>query len=251
MQSGLIEVMVLLAARFGALVVLAPPWSSSQIPAMVRVGFVTAMAISLSLCLPGAQIDKSLSLGELMACMFSELAIGLPLALGVAFAFAAYSAGGQLLDIQIGFGISQLFDPTTRQRLPVLATALGQLAMVSFFAVNGDHALLRAIALSLERYPLGHPFQIDVPLDALLMSGASMFALGFSIVAPVVFCLLLTEVGIGILGRNLPQINIFAVGLPIKVIVGLIGLATWFGMAVSIAQRFQNAILAGWMGWLN
>jgi len=250
-QNAWIDAVVLMAARLGALVIVAPPLASSQVPALVRMGFVVAMAASLSLCLPGAQLAQPLAFGDLISSVAGELAVGLPLALGVAFAFTAFTAGGQILDIQVGFGMSQLFDPMTRQRLPVLATAFGQLATISFFILNSHHALLRAVALSVERYPLGQPFPIGVPMGSLIGAGASMFALGFAIVAPVVFCLLLAELGLGVLGRNLPQVNIFAISLPIKVIVGLIGLAAWLVVAAPMIERLHNAMLAGWKGWLS
>lgn len=251
MQNAWIDSVVLMATRLGALAVVAPPLASAQVPALIRMGFVVAIAASLSFGLPSAQLEQPISLGELMPAIASELAVGLPMALGIALAFTAFTAGGQILDVQIGFGMSQLFDPLTRQRLPVLSTALAQLATVTFFILNGHHALLRAVALSLERYPLGRPFPLEAAVGPLIAQGASLFALGFAMVAPVVFCLLLAELGLGVLARNLPQVNIFAIGLPIKVIVGLAALAAWLVAAAPMTERLHHAVLVGWKGWLS
>lgn len=251
MQNVWIDSVLLLATRLGALVVVAPPMASAQVPALVRMGFIVALATSLAFALPHAQLDRALPMETLMPAMVSELAIGLPMALGVAFAFAAFTAGGQILDVQIGFGMSQLFDPLTRQRLPVLSTALAQLATISFFILNGHHALFRAVALSLERYPLGRPFPSGAAVGPLIAQGASMFSLGFALVAPVVFCLLLAELGLGVLARNLPQVNIFAIGLPVKVVVGLVALAAWLSAAAPMITRVHRSVLEGWKGWLS
>ena len=251
MHTAWTDNFLLMATRLSALVLVAPPLASAQVPALVRLGFVMALSGLLTLGLPHAELGQPVPTGSLIACMATELAIGLPMALGVAFAFAAFTAGGQILDVQIGFGMSQLFDPMTRQRLPVLSTAMGQLAAVTFFVLNGHHALLRALALSLERYPLGQPFPIGSALGPLIEQGSSMFVLGFAIVAPVVFCLLLVELGLGVLARNLPQINIFAIGLPVKVIVGLVGLAAWLVVAAPVVTRVHNTVLEGWKGWLG
>lgn len=251
MQNAWIDSVVLMAARLAALVVLAPPFASAQVPALIRMGFVVATAASLALGLPVGHPAPPLSPGTLVPAMAYELAIGLPMALGVAFAFTAFTAGGQILDIQIGFGMSQLFDPLTRQRLPVLSTALAQLATVSFFILNAHHALFRALALSLERYPLGQPFPSQAAVESLIAQGASMFSLGFAVVAPVVFCLLLAELGLGVLARNLPQINIFAIGLPTKVVVGLVALAVWLLAAAPVIARLHRSMFEGWKGWLS
>lgn len=251
MQNFWVDSALLLATRIGALVLVAPPLASAQIPGIVRLGFVVAVAVALTLGLPQAEVEQPLQMATLIPSIVSELAVGLPMALGVAFAFAAFIAGGQILDIQIGFGMSQLFDPMTRQRLPVLSTALAQLATVSFFILNGHHAVLRALSLSLERFPLGHPFPVGLAVGPLITLGTSMFALGFAMVAPVVFCLLLAELGLGVLARNLPQVNIFAIGLPVKVIVGLTSLSAWLVAASPVVTRLNNAVLDGWKGWLN
>ena len=76
-----------------------------------------------------------------------------------------------------------------------------------------------------------------------------MFALGFALAAPIVACLLLVELGLGVLSRNLPQMNVFALGLPIKVLTGLTALSLWATLGAGIVARIYSSIFQGWKVW--
>lgn len=236
---------MLIATRMGALLLLAPPLSSGFVPASVRVAVVLALAACLA-TLPAIQSAAIPGLGELLAAFATEAALGATMALGVSLAFAAFSIAGRLLDVQIGFGIGQVFDPQSQQQLPVLSSAFSLLAIVLLFTLDAHHALLQGFTLSLEVFPLGEPWSPARFAPALLKQVASSFSLGFGMVAPVVLCLFLVELVLGVLSRNMPQMNMFALAIPIKVVIGIAALSLSVVAIGPIASRVNSAIFKGW-----
>lgn len=243
---GWLTSVMLLTLRLGALAVMAPPLGASATPALVRLCIVLALAVFLG-SLPGhEQISPPREFATLAPAMASELALGAVLALGLNLGFAMFTLGARLVDVQIGFGLGQVLDPLTKQPLPVLGAAFSQLAFVTFFALDGHHALLRGLVLSVEHFPPGASWLSDAAVAGVMRHVSQLFSLGFAMVAPVVFCLMLVEFSLGILARNLPQMNTLAMGLPVKVIAGLAALALWISGSSGVIARAHASIFLAW-----
>ncbi|MHA6845576.1 flagellar biosynthetic protein FliR [Ralstonia syzygii] len=245
---GRLETVVLLSLRLGAAFLATPILSAASIPMVVRVLVVLALAAALSFSLPGADVALSVTghLGGLVQAALSELALGMTLALGILLAFAAFTTAGQLLDVQIGFGMAQVLDPATNARMPIFSTAYNQAAVVVFFLVNGHHALLRGLAYSLERFPLAQPWPFDAALAPITKQVVGLLGLSFALAAPVVFCLLLTEMALGVVARNLPQMNMLTMGIPVKIVVGAIAGSLWFAGIGNMMTRVYDEIYKSW-----
>lgn len=236
----------LLSLRLAAVFLMTPVMYAFSMPAMVRVLLVISLSIALAVGFPDIRVSAELGVGELMQAAFTELILGATMALGVMLGFAAFSVGGALLDVQIGYGIAQVFDPVSRRQLPILTSAFNQLAVVVFFALDGHHALMRGFAYSLERFPPGRTWPLASAAGPVFKQVAGMFSLGFALVAPVVFCIFLVELGLGVLARNLPQMNMFAMGIPVKIVVGLSALSLWMTGAGSVTSRIYASIFQTW-----
>ncbi|HEX5682639.1 MAG TPA: flagellar biosynthetic protein FliR [Ideonella sp.] len=250
MDAGWLVAALLVSVRLGALALMAPPLGGAMVPPTVRVAIVLSWAAVLATVKPiGPELLSAggvPGVGPLLAAAASEAALGAVMALGLNMAFAMFSFGARLADVQIGFGMGQVFDPMTRQQLPILSAIFTQVALVGFFLLDGHHALLRGVALSLEATPPGHAWLLDPLLSAVARQAGQMFSLGFAMVAPVVFCLTLVELGLGVLSRNLPQMNTLVVGVPIKVVVGLAALAVWATASGGVMQRAYASTFAMW-----
>lgn len=245
LDIGWLVAALLLSVRLGTLVLMAPPLGGAMVPPSVRVAVVLGWAAVLALgTVHGAPTWPTSS--ELLASCFSEAALGAAMALGVNMAFAIFAVGARLIDVQIGFGMGQVFDPMTRQQQPVLSAVFTQLALVGFFLLDAHHGLLRGIALSIESVPAGQAWSMVAMLPAVARQAGQMFSLGFAMVAPVVFCLTLVELGLGVLSRNLPQMNTLVVGVPIKVVVGLSALAMWATVGGPSMARAYTTGFAMW-----
>ena len=217
-------VVLLVALRIGPLFVLAPVFGAVSVPLRVRVFLALAFAALLAAVAGpggGAVVLDPLAL---IGAAATEVLLGIGFAFGMFAAFGAFLFGGRVLDIQIGFGIATLIDPATRGQSPLLGTALNLMAVAVFFAVDGHHALVRALAWSLERLPPGTSIAALDPAAVGAQWGL-MFSYGLLLVAPAVFALLLLDVALAVMARTMPQMNVFIVALPLKVVVGVLVLA--------------------------
>lgn len=237
---------LLLSARLGALLLMTPVLYAMPVPASVRV--LLAVGVAVALALPFAQAPGAApqEAGPLLQAFLQELAIGATLGLGILMAFAGFGVAGRLIDVQVGFGIGQVFDPLTRTHVPVLTSVFTLFGVLLFFLVDGHHALLRGVAFSLERFPLGQPWSLEAAAGPVLGQAAGLFTLGFALAAPVVLALLLVEFALGVVARNLPQMNMFVLGIPIKILAGLLALTVWAAGLGGVASRLYNEIYRTW-----
>jgi len=234
----------LLATRFGALMLMSPPVGGGAVPAPVRVALIVTLAACFSSLVPVPA--QGWTAWGVASALLGELALGATMALGLNLAFAAFAVGARVLDTQIGFGIGQVFNPLTRQQTPILTGIFAQLALVLFFTSEAPDGLLRGVVLSIQAYPPGHAWSLDAALLPVIGQVSGLFALGFAMVAPVVFCLLLVELGLGVISRSLPQMNMFVMGIPIKVLVGITALALWTTGSLGLLSRTHGAVFRGW-----
>jgi flagellar biosynthetic protein FliR len=143
----------------------------------------------------------------------------------------------------MGFGVATLIDPATRSQAPLMGTFLNLLAVMLFFAVDGHHMLIRGLVFSLAHIPPGASLTDINPAVVISQFGA-MFVYGLIIVAPTLFSILLLDVGLAVMARTMPQVNIFIVSIPLKIFVGLfVTAASLHYMGPKIATIFESIFI--------
>lgn len=240
-----------LSLRIAAILMLTPILNASSVPATIRTLIVLALSVTIAMGITDPNVslpEMEPGAGWIIVASLKELVLGATLSIGILLAFAAISVAGRLLDVQIGFGMAQVFDPLTRQQLPVLTAAFNQIGVIFFFLINGHHTLLRAVAFSVSHFPLGQSWTMQPVAIPILKQVGAMFSLGFALASPVVFCVLLVELALGVVARNLPQMNMFVMGVPIKVVVGLFALSIWFVAMGGMLTRIHGSIFQTWDG---
>lgn len=241
-----VQRILLLSARIAALFVMTPVLYAIPVPGIVRALIAIALAMALALPFSGTSAPSPLLPGALLEALARELAIGATLGLGILMAFAGFAVAGRLIDVQVGFGIAQVFDPVSRTQVPILTSVFMLFGVLLFFLVDGHHALLRGIAYSVERFPLGAPWSLDAAAGPVLKQASGLFTLGFALAAPIVLSLLLVDFALAVIARNLPQINMFVLGIPLKIIVGLLALSVWASGLGVVSGRLYGEIYRTW-----
>lgn len=225
--TSFIVTWALLAVRVGIVFGATPVFEQFPVPSLVRACFVFAFAAALAASLPAERLAAAPGAGDLLRWTVEEALAGGLLAICINTGFAAFSLGARLIDVQIGFGISQVFDPFTRRDTPVLSALFANFAVLAFFASDAHLVMMRAFAYLMELMPPAADVWPHVDAQALVGGAARLFVAGLALVSPVVLCVLVVEAALVLTARSLPRMNVFAVGMPLKIVTGFIALALW------------------------
>ncbi len=212
--------------RIFGLMALAPGFSFTVVPPLVRIIVAAAIACAITPLL-GTPLERLASLAPeaYVLLLIGELCLGGLLGYLLACLVESARLAGEWIDMQIGFRIGAFYDPATEASVSVLGRVWHWLAIVFFFAVNGHHLLLQGLVRSYDICPLGAAvFQRElIPLAVQALQAC--FVLALQMAAPVMAALILADLTLGLVGRTIPQMQLMLVGLPGKILVGLGALA--------------------------
>ncbi len=220
-----IQMVLLIFIRVAAIVFSAPLFDSRAIPVLFKIGLALSAAVLLY---PLLRVDTPMPANGFSLLGFGivgEVLVGLIIGFTVRLIFAAVEMAGQLAGFQMGLAIANVFDPVTSTQMPIVSQLENIVAMLIFLAANAHHLVLRALAESFRLVPL-LGFRFNRSLMALLSDlTGGMFVTAVKIAAPVMVALLLTSLTLGLVARVVPQMNIFIVAMPVKIIIGLVFMA--------------------------
>lgn len=244
-ESRLITTVLLVATRFGALFIMTPLFSFARAPTQFRILFILALSLLMVMSIGITPVAVPQTLGMLIQAAIVEFFIGSLLAFGMFAAFAVFLFGGRILDFQMGFGVANLIDPSTNTQGPLIGSILNLMAVMTFFLLDGHHMMIRGFSYSLEAIPVGIGL-ITFPIEAVIDQFGLMFVYGLALVAPAIFMLLLIDVGMAMAARTMPQMNIFIVGIPLKIFVGLSMLAISLSYMSPLIEKIFASIFFYW-----
>ncbi|KQW40411.1 flagellar biosynthetic protein FliR [Rhizobacter sp. Root404] len=206
-------------ALFGAL----PVFAQRGVPARVRIALAFLIAFCAQATLPTMPViplDSSIAL----LAVVQQLLIGLSLGFAVRIVFSAVEFAGEVIGLQMGLNFAGFFNPMTGGEATVTSRFFG-ISVSWLFIVTGGHLMLiAAVVQSFQAFPVGpEPFAFLRAVQPQVW-GAEVFRLGLWIALPMIAMLLFVNLVLGIISRVAQQMNIFAIGFPITVSVGLIGM---------------------------
>jgi flagellar biosynthesis protein FliR len=211
----------LVLARVSPLFVLAPLFSSTSIPGRVRGIVAVALAFGLTpvighgVDLPSAPLDLAGMIGK-------EVLVGAGFAYILAALFAALEVAGSLLDTLIGFSFGALVDPITGNQSAVLSRMYALIGVLVFIAIGGDTWVIQGLARTYDVVGIDQWPSVSVLVAGAANAFASIFLAAIQVAGPILLALILTDAAFGVVSRVVPQLNVFAVGFPAKVTVGLL-----------------------------
>jgi flagellar biosynthetic protein FliR len=221
---------LLFFCRISSFFVVVPVFSARNVPAHFKIGlafFVTLMSFNIVGTSALASFDSLYFLS-----IIREMLVGLFLGFIAYMFFTLVQIAGSFIDIQIGFGIANVFDPLTGASSPVIGNLKYMIAMLLFLTFNGHHLLLKAIMESYEWIPLSNDIFVKLYdgqiAEFIMRTFSTVFTLSFQMAAPLIAALFLTDLGLGLLARVAPQFNIFVVGPPLKMLLGFVLLILLF-----------------------
>ena len=218
-----VGVFTLVLVRMSAFFAISPVFGTRNVPMQAKAGlafFITLVLTPMVAVTPEGTLYSGYSLSELVLIIVKEFMVGAALGLIAVFIMAAVQVGGMFIDMQLGFAMANVFDPMTGTSSPLTGQFKYSLAVLLFLGMDGHHGLLTGLLQSYTFVPVGG-FTVSGNLTtAFLETFGLMFLIGMKIAVPIVTALFLTDVGFAILSRAVPQMNVFVLGMAVKVIVG-------------------------------
>jgi flagellar biosynthetic protein FliR len=235
---------VCVLARISPLFLVAPMFSSKMVPSRVKGIAAVGLAVGMApLATKGQHVP--LDVLGLVALIGKEFLVGLAFAYALSVLFAAVSAAGSLADTLIGFTFGALVDPVTGNNASVLSQAYSLVGVAVFIAINGDAWVIQGLHHTYELVPLTASPALGSMVAGVQHAFTGIFVAAVELAAPVILAVIITDAAFGAVARVVPQLNVFAVGFPAKVTVGLLIIGVSLPFAAGwISDQLQDSVTA-------
>jgi flagellar biosynthesis protein FliR len=217
-----IEIYSIIFFRVSGVIFMLPFFGSENVPRLVRIGLalMITMVIVPTLDISGVVLPEAMV--PYILIVAKELLVGFLFGYIASLLFTGIQFAGDLLGYQMGLGIGNIIDPMSEEQISVIGSMQNLLAILIYLSMFWDHFLFKAMAASFHVIPLGGVIMNPrLPGELIRMSG-EVFVIALKIGAPVLVAMLMADVALGFIARVAPQINVFIIGFPVKVGLGLI-----------------------------
>jgi flagellar biosynthetic protein FliR len=207
----------------------APIFSSKAFPVRARIALAFFIAFAAQPSLQGQPVI-SINGPEALGAVIQQVGIGLAIGFTVRLVFAAVELAGEVVGFQMGLNFAAFFDPSLNTQSSAVARFFGHVAAFLFIVMNGHLMVMMAVIKSFEAFPVDQNFLDALQKMKLYSLGSDLFATGLWIALPMVGMLMFANLALGIISRVAPQMNIYSIGFPITLSVGLIGITATLPM---------------------
>ena len=216
-----LDAFLLVFVRAISLFMIVPVFSNKNIPNMAKIGLAFFLSTIIINIVPLEAPVPSTNVIGYFTIVIREVFVGWMIGFGAYLVFTIMSLAGQFIDYQVGFSMVNAFDPLSQIQFTITGTFYYYLLLLITLITNSHYYFFRAISLSYSLIPLG-----GVSLSLQLYNSFIGFfnefiIISIQIASPIFFVMLVTNVVLGILARTAPQLNMFVVGFPIKIFLGL------------------------------
>ena len=219
------EAFFLIVCRVGTVLMIAPIFGNRNAPAQVKIAFSLLLSLILLPLVTANVTSLPESMPLFLGLVAREIVIGGIVGFAVLLLFTALQSAGHIVGLQMGFSLANVINPVTADHASLLDQFYGLLAGLIFLIINGHHALILAIARTFDMVPLDRTGPILPAAPVLFGWAREILAIASRVSLPVMAALLLTDIALAVVARSVPQLNVFVVGMPAKLLVG-------FGMLV-------------------
>jgi len=237
--------------RVGALVLFVPILGSRQVPSSMKIGFILFLSIVIFPLVEGRPLPEPRGIFDLAIFLISDVTIGLGIAFITRLIFTAVQIAGTVVDFQMGFGMVNVIDPQTDTQVSVTSQFHNIIAVLIFLAVDAHHFIIQAIV---ESFLIINPAEIsfaDITPGYMLHLFSGTFTTAVKIAAPIMAILFFLSVGLGLVARTVPQMNVFIVGFPLQIGVGLLMVGLSISFFSMLVQQQIYELPGKFMGFLR
>jgi flagellar biosynthetic protein FliR len=232
------EIFILTLLRVSAMIITIPILGDVTVPARVKVGLALLITFLVFPFVQTAAWRLSSDIFSLVFRMAGEIMIGVIIGFAGRLIFDGIQLAGQLIGFQMGFSIVNVIDPINNEQVSIISQFQYLIALLIFLVMNGHHIFLYAIVESFRILPpLGFHFSGEL-MQLILVFVRNMLEVAIKTGAPIIAVLLFMSVGMGLIARTVPQINIFIVGFPLQIAIGLIGIGVTLPIFMRVVESY-------------
>lgn len=245
------DAFLLVFVRMTSLFVIAPIFGRKNIPVYLKIGFSLMLSFILIGTVNVPKIDYMNSIYGFALVVFKEFIVGITLGYVSYMIFTAIYLAGQIIDMQVGFGIINVIDPVSNIQVPVTSNFYFIFSMLVFLTINGHHMLIKALFNSYKLVPAGGAvFSADLMNDIIKLFGDT-FSIAFRICAPILAAILITDVALGVILKAMPQMNVFVIGMPLKIFIGIYIMIITIPAFIGLLDIMVNGVNSGMLTFLK
>ncbi|TAL63537.1 MAG: flagellar biosynthetic protein FliR [Legionella sp.] len=208
-------------ARISGLMLTVPVFSSDIVPARVKIFFILALTITCAPFVP-EQLSFEHFSGVYIVYIVQELFLGLLMGFVLQLVFQIFVLGGQIISMQAGLGFAVMVDPSSKASVPLISQFYLMMVSLMFLALNGHIAILDTLIESFSWLPIGQVTIKESILWSVINFSGWMFKEAVLISIPALLSLLIVSLSFGIMTRVAPQLNIFSLGFPLTLLMGIL-----------------------------
>ncbi len=236
-----IQLFLFIFLRVSAMTLTVPVFDSRNIPATFKIGlcFTIALVLYPIVRLEPAAFSPSLIL--LVIGVACEILTGVIIGFVIRLIFSGIQLAGELAAFQMGFSVANVIDPMSSSQVPVISQMMYMFAILIFLTTNAHHWVLRALVESFHLIP---PFGFHASgalMARLTQAAGDLFVIAVKTGSPVIVSLLLVCLGLGLVGRTVPQMNVFMVATPVNILIGFL----FFSLSFPLMMSYLNQLLSG------
>jgi len=241
---------LLIFSRIIAFIATVPIFSYRNIPNPFKIGLALFISLILVVTLDAPELSLDLMY---VILIFKEVLVGLIIGLVATLILTVVQIAGGFIDFQMGFAIANVMDPQTGAQSPIIGQYFYTFALLFLIAVDGHHLLLNGVISSFEFIGLDQliHFSSQNYITAVVGMFSQMFLIAFQMAVPIVGSLFLVDVALGIIARTVPQLNVFVVGIPLKITVSFIALSVFIVFYISLVRRLFGYTITVMDGFLR
>lgn len=241
---GQFHIFLLVLLRVSALLIVAPIFGHRNYLGRAKIGLAFMVSLVIFPLVADAGLAVPQGLFPYAFMMMREVAMGLILGFAVLLLFVGIQFAGQLAGLQMGFGIVNVIDPQSSNQLSIMGQFLNILAILFLLCINGHHMILKGLVSSFEVVPLGQVVLTASVMSKVIALTSQVFVIAVKISAPILLALFLVSVALGVLARTVPQMNVFIVGFPVQIGVGMgvmmVGLPLFYVLVERLTHNLER-----------
>ncbi len=219
-----LESFFLILGRLSGLFLSAPIFSSRMIPGRVKGLIIILLAAAMAYFVPVKYGQGLTTPAYFLAALVLEILIGYTIGFIAYLVLATIQLAGQIMDMQMGFAIVNVVDPQSGTQIPLMGNFTQILALLIYLIINGHHYLIQALVQSFNIIPVMGLSMDNNFIDLIIEMSVKMFVIAVKISAPVLVSVLIIDIAMGFVARTVPQMNVFIVGMPLKILLGMVTL---------------------------